>query len=70
MASYQATLDRLCLAAVHHRSADAERFAAEMRPIMDHLATAGRDLSYDAQGVAETTTAAEQAQANVIRLVE
>jgi hypothetical protein len=74
LASYQATLDRLCLAAVHHRSADAERFAAEMRPIMEQLATAGRDMEYDAHGVSETTAAAEpQAEAeekNVIRLFE
>jgi hypothetical protein len=78
LASYQATLDRLCLAAVHHRSADAERFAAEMRPIMEQLATAGRDIEFDAHGVSETTAAAEPASSaaaddeekNVIRLFE
>jgi hypothetical protein len=74
LASYQATLDRLCLAAVHHRSADAERFAAEMRPIMEQLATAGRDMEYDAHGVSETTAASDPEpsaeEKNVIRLYE
>jgi hypothetical protein len=59
LACYQATLERLHLCAVQHRSADAERFAAEIRPIMEQVATAGRDLECDAHGIGETTVAAE-----------
>ncbi|HJZ87813.1 MAG TPA: hypothetical protein VKN99_21715 [Polyangia bacterium] len=60
LASYQATLERLHLAAVHHRTADTERFAAEMRPIMDQLSAAGRDLECDAHGIGESTAAADE----------
>jgi hypothetical protein len=58
---YQATLERLELAAAHHYSADTERFAAEIRPIMDQLSSAGRDLEYDAHGIGDATAAVDEA---------
>ncbi len=48
-----AVLERLRLAALHHRSADAARVGEELAPLVDELSSAGRDLDCAAEALAE-----------------
>jgi hypothetical protein len=48
-----AVLERLRLAALHHRSADAARVGEELAPLVEDLTSAGRDLDYAAEALAE-----------------
>ncbi len=48
-----ATLERLRLAAVRLRSADATRMGEELRAVIEDLSRAGRDLDSDAEALAE-----------------
>lgn len=52
-----ATLERLRLAALRHRSADAARMGAELQPVVDELAQAGGDFDIAAEALAEATVA-------------
>jgi hypothetical protein len=52
-----ATLERLRLAALRHRSADAARLGAELQPVVDELATAGGDFDIAAEALTEANTA-------------
>ena len=55
-----ATLERLRLAALRHRSADASRIQAELQPVLDELAEAGGDFDLESAAMGdadrETTT--------------
>jgi len=53
-----ATLERLRLAAVHHRSADAARLGTELQPVIDELSDAGQEMDLAAEALTETTLAA------------
>jgi hypothetical protein len=48
-----ATLERLRLQAVRHRSVDAARLGAELQPVADELAQAGGELDIEADALAE-----------------
>jgi hypothetical protein len=48
-----ATLERLRLAAVRHRSVDAARLGAELQPVVDELTEAGGDLDTAAEALSE-----------------
>jgi hypothetical protein len=48
-----AVLERLRLAALHHRSADATRVGEELAPLVEDLTAAGRDLDYAVEALAE-----------------
>jgi hypothetical protein len=61
LANHSATLERLHLAVTQHRFAASERFAAELGPLTEQLANAGGELACDAQGIQESTAAAEPA---------
>jgi hypothetical protein len=50
-----ATLERLRLAALRHRSADASRLGAELQPVIDELAQAGGDFDIAAEALTEAT---------------
>lgn len=52
-----ATLERLRLAALRHRSADAARMGAELQPVVDELAQAGGDFDIAAEALTEATIA-------------
>jgi hypothetical protein len=52
-----AVLERLRLAALHHRSADATRVGDELAPLVDDIAAAGKDLDYAAEALAELPAA-------------
>jgi len=52
-----ATLERLRLAAVHHRSADAARLGTELQPVIDELTDAGQEMDLAAEALTETTLA-------------
>jgi hypothetical protein len=52
-----ATLERLRLAALRHRSADAARLGAELQPVVDELAQAGGDYDIAAEALTEATIA-------------
>ena len=53
-----ATLERLRLAAVRHRSADATRLGLELQPLVEELAEAGGDLDVAAEALTEAATSA------------
>jgi hypothetical protein len=53
-----ATLERLRLAALRHRSADAARLGAELQPVLDELTQAGGDLDIAAEALTEATAVA------------
>jgi hypothetical protein len=53
-----ATLERLRLAAVRHRSVDAARLGAELQPVVDELTEAGGDLDLAAEALSEAVQAA------------
>jgi hypothetical protein len=48
-----AALERLRLAALHHRSADASRIGEELAPLVDDLTAAGRELDIAAETLAD-----------------
>jgi hypothetical protein len=48
-----ATLERLRLAALRHRSVDASRLGAELQPVVDELADAGGDLDLASEALDE-----------------
>jgi hypothetical protein len=50
-----ATLERLRLAAVRHRSVDAARLGAELQPVVDELTEAGGDLDTAAEALSEAS---------------
>lgn len=50
-----AMLERLRLAAVRHRSADAARLGAELQPMVDELSEAGGDLDLATEALSEAT---------------
>lgn len=50
-----ATLERLRLAALRHRSADAARMGSELAPLVDELAQAGGDFDIAAEALTEAT---------------
>jgi len=52
-----ATLERLRLAAVRHRSVDAARLGAELQPVVDELTEAGGDLDVAAEALSEAVQA-------------
>jgi hypothetical protein len=52
-----ATLERLRLAALRHRSADATRLGAELQPVVDELAQAGGDFDIASEALAEASNA-------------
>lgn len=52
-----ATLERLRLAAVRHRSADAARLGAELQPVVEELSEAGSDLDVAAEALTEAVAA-------------
>jgi hypothetical protein len=52
-----ATLERLRLAALRHRSADASRLGAELQPVVEELAQVGGDFDIAAEALAEATVA-------------
>jgi hypothetical protein len=52
-----ATLERLRLAALRHRSADASRLGAELQPVVDELAEAGGDYDIATEALTEATVA-------------
>jgi hypothetical protein len=52
-----ATLERLRLAAVRHRSVDAARLGAELQPVVDELAEAGGEMDLAAEALRDATTA-------------
>jgi hypothetical protein len=52
-----ATLERLRLAALRHRSADATRLGAELAPVVDELAQAGGDFDIATEALSEATVA-------------
>ena len=45
-----ATLERLRLAAVRHRSVDAARLGAELQPVVEELSEAGGDFDFAVRG--------------------
>jgi hypothetical protein len=49
-----ATLERLRLAAVHHRSVDASRLGAELAPVVEELTQAGGELDLAAAALDES----------------
>jgi hypothetical protein len=53
-----ATLERLRLAAVRHRSVDATRLGAELQPVVEEISEAGGDLDLASEALSEATTAA------------
>jgi hypothetical protein len=52
-----ATLERLRLAALRHRSADVARMGAELAPVVEELAQVGGDFDIAAEALAEATVA-------------
>jgi hypothetical protein len=52
-----ATLERLRLAALRHRSADATRIAAELQPVVDELMQAGGDFDIASEALTEAAVA-------------
>jgi hypothetical protein len=52
-----ATLERLRLAAVRHRSVDAARLGAELQPVVDELAEAGGEMDLAAEALRDATIA-------------
>jgi hypothetical protein len=52
-----ATLERLRLAAVRHRSVDAARLGAELQPVVDELSEAGGEMDLAAEALRDATTA-------------
>jgi hypothetical protein len=52
-----ATLERLRLAAVHHRSVDAARLGAELQPVVDELTAAGGEMDLQAEVLRDATSA-------------
>jgi hypothetical protein len=48
-----ATLERLRLAAVRHRSVDAARLGAELQPVVEELQQAGGELDIEAEALSE-----------------
>jgi hypothetical protein len=52
-----ATLERLRLAAVRHRSADAARLGAELQPVVEELSEAGSDLDVASEALTEAVAA-------------
>ena len=60
-----ATLERLRLAALRHRSADAARMGAELQPVIEELATAGGDYDIAAEALTEATSASAPSLASV-----
>jgi hypothetical protein len=56
-----ATLERLRLAALRQRSADAARMGAELQPVVEELAQAGGDFDIAAEALTEATNAGRQA---------
>lgn len=56
-----ATLERLRLAALRHRSADASRLGAELQPVIEELAQAGGDFDIAAEALTEASGAAAPA---------
>jgi len=48
-----ATLERLRLAAVRHRSVDAARLGAELQPVVEEIADAGGDLDLASEALSE-----------------
>ena len=53
-----AVLERLRLAALHHRAVTAGRVGEELAPLVEDLVAAGRDLDCDAEAIAELPTLA------------
>jgi hypothetical protein len=58
-----ATLERLRLAAVRHRSVDAARLGSELQPVVEEIADAGQDLDLAAEALTEAQTQAAQVEA-------
>jgi hypothetical protein len=52
-----ATLERLRLAAVRHRSVDAARLGAELQPVVEELSQAGTDLDIASEALSEAVVA-------------
>jgi hypothetical protein len=50
-----ATLERLRLAAIRHRSVDASRLGAELQPVVDELSEAGGDLDLASEALTEAS---------------
>jgi hypothetical protein len=50
-----ATLERLRLAALRQRSADAGRLGAELQPVVDELTQAGGDFDIAAEALTEAS---------------
>jgi hypothetical protein len=65
MHHYLAAMERLRMAVLNHRSADASRLSTEVQPILDDLKDLGReiDFSSEAMGEVEKDQAAPRAQA-------
>jgi hypothetical protein len=53
-----ATLERLRLAAVRHRSVDAARLGAELQPVVEEISEAGGDLDLASEALNEATVVA------------
>ena len=53
-----ATLERLRLAALRHRSVDAGRLGAELQPVVEELSQAGGDFDIASEALTEATIAA------------
>ncbi len=59
--NYLATLERLHLAVVNHRGADAAKFSDEIQPILDEISSIGAEVDFASEAMREVTDVAEGA---------
>jgi hypothetical protein len=57
--NYLATLERLHLAVVNHRGADAAKFVGEIQPILDEISNIGHEVDFASEAMREVTEVAE-----------
>jgi hypothetical protein len=57
--NYLATLERLHLAVVNHRGADAAKLSDEIQPILDEIENIGHEMDFASEAISEVTEAAE-----------
>lgn len=59
--NYLATLERLHLAVVNHRGADAAKFSDEIQPILDEISSIGHEVDFASEAMREVNEVAEGA---------